>query len=143
MLELEEMQEHGYLILLKAEVVLRMYEANSHIERYRQEYRKFREVFAQFNPRHYRGISRNPLGAFPMIDERGEEIDDNLTARKRMHDLLSPWLDSKEYDPSRDDDLLRTEEEAISVHTLLDRPADYEIICSKGEILHLLAATWV
>ncbi len=125
MLEQEgKMNEHGYMIVLTPSEMLRAYEARLQIGRHRKEYEEFRQAFVAFCPTAYRGVSREPLNTNPW-DADGTELRQDRSAKDLMRSLME---DTGEDDEDDDEDLVPTEEGALRVHQILDRPAKREII---------------
>jgi len=118
------MKEHGYLIVLTPTEALKAYEARPQIGEHRKEYEEFRHATA-FSPTAYRGVSRDPLNAFPSVDADGTELPQDRPAKDLMRSLVE---DTGRYDEADDKDLLPTEEGALRVHQILDHPAQREII---------------
>jgi hypothetical protein len=98
------------------------------------EVERLRQSLSFLNPIAYRGISRNPLSAFPIADiavlqkSNYHGVDINPTAKLKMLELQGnpPAID----DPDFDSSMLLSIEQAIEVNSVLDsdKRNNYEII---------------
>lgn len=128
------METEGYLIVLKPEQALRTWEATpwvkEQIEKYPEAYRAIRRAFSQFDPKAYRGISREPLEAIdPKKVEEYKKAAwdiDMLDACVRMYDLLHEKIERCDVDEG--EDVFVSLQQATEVHGLLENQSDYEII---------------
>ena len=132
-------QKQGYLIELKPEYLVEDF------DRYAQSQEwfgrlKLRQVFKQFNPSKYRGISRDPLQPDVSLDQKINdlimEIDGveptNVAARHRYRGILG----EPDYDiyqeinsiNNTDDILLSSVNDAEDIISLTDNPSKWEII---------------
>ena len=98
------------------------------------EVKRLQESLSFLTPNSYRGISRNPLSAFPIDDvvmlrnSNYYGVEVNTEAQLKMLELLgSP---PENYDPDFDTSMLPKLAQAIEVINLIDseKRADYEII---------------
>jgi len=148
------MQTQGYMIVLKPEALIKMYDqhlvaqlASSYLREHHEAFAsylyKLRETFVAFDPKRYRGICRESLFAYPSLDQK--EIEEfqaksnwfgvtfgeaDARARYRFREIIGKPLD--EYDPyplsGKSYDVLDNLADAKELYFLLDDPKRWEII---------------
>ena len=139
------MQREGYLIVLKPEISLAVYDASEVAVQNAKPLQKLRKAMASFSPERYRGISREPLMSYwsldsevaPTPNERTNDIKSNAKARMRMREILGE--PDEDIDSQIDEDLLPSAEDARHVLSLVDDPIRWEIIhVSKTDNINAL-----
>jgi hypothetical protein len=122
------MQDSGYLIVRRAEALLRRYSA---LTRSPELLKQLRDSTSFLDPAAYRGMGRWPLDPYPSLDPAtietfrgaGIDMDSDRAARIRACELVGD--DPPEGDEER---LLPTFEQAAEVAALVDVPSDWEVI---------------
>jgi hypothetical protein len=118
------MSNQGYLIVLKASANIERYESIVLRDGDREAYRQHRDSFAQFDPRSYRGISREPLNGYLLPEEkRPDSAVLNLAARLRLSEIVPET--TVDY---CDDSFIKNAEDAESIYDMLEDKANWEII---------------
>jgi hypothetical protein len=123
------MQDSGYLIVRRAEALLRAY---SEAPTRRQDLlKRLREATRFLDPAAYRGMGRWPLDPYPSLDPAsiealsgaGLDMNSDRAARIKVRELVGD-------DPPEgyEERLLPTAGQAAEVVALLDAPADWEVI---------------
>jgi len=126
------MRTEGYMIVLKPAILLDRY-AGSHVAQQNLEpLRKLRDAFSQFDIRRYRGISRDPLLAYPSLDQKviddfeaaGKDMKSDAKAQKRFREILG----DVPCDPEINEEALASLSDAREILALTDEPSIWEII---------------
>jgi hypothetical protein len=115
----------GFLILEKPTEMLRKYEERISERNFIEEYRKFRNTFAEFNPSNYLGISRNPLIGVPQNLQSVYEVIEEPDAQDYLSILDEHNLSSG--------DLIFEYSETIKTFTKIINKARYDIILVRKD----------
>jgi hypothetical protein len=124
-------QDSGYLIVMRAETMLRVYSQGRVAREHPEVLRELREALAFLAPTAYRGMGRWPLDPYPSLDPAtidafrggGIDMDSDRAARIRFCELVG-----EEPPEDYEERLLSTLDQAREVSALLDTPADWEIV---------------
>lgn len=140
------MQTQGYMIVLKPEFLIKMYDEiltsprdTDDISTFRDaRLRAYHKAFAAFDPKRYRGIFRECLFAYPSLNSKVIEKFQtespfvngkaDARARYRFREIIGQPED--EYDPlsGKSYDVLDNLADAKELYFLLDDPTRWEII---------------
>jgi hypothetical protein len=128
------MDKHGFLILLKPDKNIDNFEKSNFVNTNIEFFKRFRHLFSEFNPRSYKGISRDVFDADTLSKHKIEinNFEDyekpNIKARIKMFELLEYKIECDLVDNPYYDKLFNSKEDAVNVYTLLDNQKDYELI---------------
>jgi hypothetical protein len=122
----------GYAVVLTALAASREYDASEFTRDNNDILRKLRSSLVEIKPAAYRGISRNPLSAYPELstseiddlERRGVDVRSNERARALLRQVAVLLHEDDPMEPF----LITSREDARRVHGLLDDPQDYEIV---------------
>jgi hypothetical protein len=133
-------QVEGYLVVQRPAAAARTYATEGGADAAARALH-FRQVYPEFGPERYRGISRFPLGRY--AGEAPEDVSGFLQvpdspvgeteAEKRMAELLGPDP-TLSYDVDFDPDLLPTLDVVHDVFSRVTRPVDWEVVRVRRSI---------
>ena len=132
------MQTEGYMIALKPGPLLDQYAESYAAQQNREPLQELRDAFTMFDVGRYRGISRDPLVAYPSLEQSvidafeatGMDMKSNAEAQRRFREILGDPTDILDID----EDILASPRDAWEVVALTDDPSMWEIIhISRGD----------
>jgi len=128
------MQTEGYMIVLKSDILLERYAGEWAPQHNPEPLRALRGAFNQFDITSYRGVSREPLLAYPSLEQKvlnlfeatGIDMKTDAEARRHFRVILGDL--SEDENPEIDEYLISSLSDAREVLGLTDEPSRWEII---------------
>ncbi|MHC4103463.1 MAG: hypothetical protein ACYSR9_00880 [Planctomycetota bacterium] len=128
------MENQGYLIVLKQDICFTRFESNSYKNRpkgWGDYWDGHRKAFRDFDPKKYRGISREPLKSYFSLDEEnfeylrrnGVDVDSNKEARIQLTNIVPETTIDYCYNS-----FIANCDDVVEIYKMLDNPTDWEII---------------
>jgi hypothetical protein len=126
------MQTEGYMIVLKPGALLERYAESYVAQENPGPLQELREAFSRFDIRCYRGISRDPLLAYPSLDQKviddfqaaGKDMKSDSKAQRRFREIIGDLP----CDPEINEEALASLIDAKEILALTDKPSTWEII---------------